>query len=143
MTKKLKLGTGVCLLPERETLMTAKVAASLDVFSGGRLLMGVGAGWLREETEAMGAKFGSRWKRTRETVEAMRVLWTEREASYEGEIVKFPAVRSEPKPIQKAGPPVLLRHRGAMTIESELGKGSTFDIYLPLATSAAALKQAS
>ena len=91
VTKKLKLGTGVCLLPERETLVTAKVAASLDVFSGGRLLMGVGAGWLREETEAMGANFGLRWKQTREAVEAMRLLWTQREASYQGEMIKFPA----------------------------------------------------
>jgi len=137
VTKKIKLGTGVCLLPERETLITAKVAASLDVFSGGRLLLGVGAGWLREETEAMGAKFGLRWKRTRETVEAMRVLWTEREASYHGEIVKFPAVRSEPKPIQKAGPPVLLGAHGPKALERV---ARTYDGWMPLVASAEELK---
>ncbi len=137
VTKKLKLGTGVCLLPERETLMTAKVAASLDVFSGGRLLMGVGAGWLREETEAMGANFGLRWKRTRETVEAMRLLWTQHEASYQGEIVKFPAVRSEPKPIQKAGPPVLLGAHGPKALERV---ARTYDGWMPLVASPEELK---
>jgi probable F420-dependent oxidoreductase len=137
VTKKIKLGTGVCLLPERETLITAKVAASLDHFSGGRLLLGVGAGWLREETEAMGAHFGSRWKRTRETVEAMRLLWTQREASYHGETVKFPAVRSEPKPIQKAGPPVLLGAHGPKALERV---ARTYDGWMPLVASAEELK---
>jgi probable F420-dependent oxidoreductase len=138
VTKKIKLGTGVCLLPERETLMTAKVAASLDVFSGGRFLMGVGAGWLREETEAMGANFGLRWKRTREAVEAMRLLWTRREASYQGEMVRFPAVRSEPKPVQKAGPPVLLGAHGPKALERV---ARTYDGWMPLVASAAELKE--
>ena len=75
-TKRLKLGTGICLIPERETLVTAKVAASLDLLSGGRFLFGIGAGWLREETEALGANFGTRWKRTRESIEAMKLLWS-------------------------------------------------------------------
>jgi probable F420-dependent oxidoreductase len=137
VTRKIKLGTGVCLLPERETLITAKVAASLDLFSGGRLLMGVGAGWLREETEAMGANFGLRWKRTRETVEAMRILWTRREASYQGEIVKFPALRSEPKPVQKAGPPVLLGAHGPKALERV---ARTYDGWMPLVASPEELK---
>jgi probable F420-dependent oxidoreductase len=137
VTKKLRLGTGVCLLPERETLVTAKVAASLDLFSGGRLLLGVGAGWLREETEAMGARFGTRWKRTREAVEAMRILWTRREPSYEGETVKFPAVRSEPKPIQKMGPPVLLGAHGPKALERV---ARTYDGWMPLVASADELK---
>lgn len=137
VTKKIKVGTGVCLLPERETLITAKVAASLDVFSGGRLLMGVGAGWLREETEAMGANFGSRWKRTRETVEALRVLWTQPEPSYQGDIIKFPAVRLEPKPIQKAGPPFLLGAHGPKALERV---ARTYDGWMPLIASAEELK---
>ncbi len=136
-TKSIKLGTGVCLLPERETLVTAKVAASLDLFSGGRLLLGVGAGWLREETEAMGANFGTRWKRTRETVEAMRILWTRREASYQGEIINFPAVRSEPKPIQKPCPPVLLGAHGPKALERV---ARTYDGWMPLVASAEELK---
>ena len=76
VTKRVKLGTGICLLPEREPILTAKVIASLDVISGGRVMLGVGAGWLREETEVMGTQFVKRWKRLRETTEAMRVLWT-------------------------------------------------------------------
>jgi len=73
-TRKIKLGTGICLLPEREPLITAKVTASLDLFSGGRLILGVGAGWLREETEVMGAQFGLRWKRTRGVKPPIRVI---------------------------------------------------------------------
>jgi probable F420-dependent oxidoreductase len=136
-TKKLRLGTGVCLLPERETLVTAKMVASLDLFSGGRLLLGVGAGWLREETEAMGANFGLRWKRTREAVEAMRILWTRREASYQGETIKFPTERSEPKPIQKMGPPVLLGAHGPKALERV---ARTYDGWMPLVASAEELK---
>src|SRR5215472_10330172 len=75
VTRRVKLGTGICLLPEREPIMTAKVIATLDVISGGRVVLGVGAGWLREETEALGTRFETRWKRLRETVEALRVLW--------------------------------------------------------------------
>jgi len=83
-TKRIRLGTGICLLPEREALITAKTIATLDLYSGGRVILGVGAGWLREETEAMGANFGNRWKRLRETTEAMRVAWTAAEPSYMG-----------------------------------------------------------
>jgi probable F420-dependent oxidoreductase len=129
VTKKIKLGTGICLLPEREPLITAKAVASLDLFSGGRVLLGVGAGWLREETEAMGANFGTRWKQTRETVEAMRLLWTQREASYEGAIVRFPAVRCEPKPIQKPHPPVILGAHGPKALERV---ARTYDGWMPL-----------
>jgi len=117
VTKRIKLATGICLLPERDPLVTAKVVASLDLYSGGRVILGVGAGWLREETEVMGTKFGLRWKRLRETVEAMRVLWTQTEASYEGELVRFPAVRCEPKPIQKPYPPVLLGAHGPKALQ--------------------------
>jgi probable F420-dependent oxidoreductase len=112
VTKRIKLGTGICLLPEREPLMTAKVIASLDVVSGGRVVLGVGGGWLKEETEAMGTQFGTRWRRLRETVEALRVLWTEAEPSYNGELVKFPPVRCDPKPIQKGGPRIMLGAHG-------------------------------
>ncbi|MGE0821466.1 MAG: LLM class F420-dependent oxidoreductase [Candidatus Binatia bacterium] len=108
VTKRIKLATGICLLPEREPLMTAKVIASLDRYSGGRVVLGVGAGWLREETEVMGAQFKTRWRRLRETAEAMRACWTQKEPSYQGELIQFPPVRCEPKPIQKSGPPILL-----------------------------------
>lgn len=138
VTKRIKLGTGICLLPEREPLITAKTVASLDLFSGGRVLLGVGAGWLREETEAMGANFGLRWKQTRETVEAMRLLWTQREASYEGEIVRFPAVRCEPKPLQKPHPPVILGAHGPKALERV---ARTYDGWMPLMDSPDELKR--
>jgi probable F420-dependent oxidoreductase len=111
-TTRLKLATGICLLPERQPLLTAKVVASLDYYSRGRVILGVGAGWLKEETEAMGTAFRSRWRRLRETVEALRVLWRESEATYEGELVRFPAVRCDPKPVQPGGPPILLGGHG-------------------------------
>jgi probable F420-dependent oxidoreductase len=117
VTTRLKLGTGVCLMPERDPIVTAKVVASLDLFSAGRVILGVGAGWLKEETEVFGGSFGTRWKRLRESVEAMRVLWTQREASYQGEMIRFPAVRSEPKPVQKPYPPVTLGAHGPNALE--------------------------
>jgi len=112
VTRRIRLGTGICLLPEREPLITAKTIASLDVLSGGRVVLGVGGGWLKEETEAMGTRFGLRWKRLRETVEALRILWTQPEPSYHGELVQFPPVRCDPKPVQKSGPPILLGAHG-------------------------------
>lgn len=129
VTTKIKLGTGICLLPEREPLMTAKVIASLDLYSGGRVIIGAGAGWLREETEIMGTKFGLRWRRMRETVEAMRVLWTKEEASYAGETVRFPAVRCDPKPVQKPYPPILLGAHGDKALERV---ARTYDGWYPL-----------
>lgn len=116
-TTRLKLVTSICLLPERETLVTAKVVASLDYYSGGRVILGVGAGWLKEETEIMGTPFRLRWQRLRETVEAMRVLWTQAEARYSGNLVQFPAVRCEPKPVQPGGPPILLGGHGPKALE--------------------------
>ena len=138
VTTKLKLATGVCLLPERSPLITAKAAASLDLLSGGRLILGVGAGWLREETEVMGAHFGQRWKRTRETVEAMRLLWSQPTAAYQGEIVHFPPVRCEPKPVQKPGPSVLLGAHGPKALERV---ARTYDGWMPLVASPEELHQ--
>ncbi|MEA2626245.1 MAG: hypothetical protein QOD06_2290 [Candidatus Binatota bacterium] len=131
-TTRLRLVTGICLLPEREPLITAKIVASLDQCSSGRVVLGVGAGWLREETEAMGTRFGTRWRRLRETVEAMRALWTEVEARYDGELVRFPAVRCEPKPVQPGGPPVLLGGHGEKVF-ARLAR--TFDGWCPIVES--------
>jgi probable F420-dependent oxidoreductase len=138
VTKRIKLATGICLLPEREPLITAKAVASLDLYSGGRVVLGVGAGWLREETEAMGAHFGSRWKRLRETVEAMRVLWSEPEPAYAGELVHFPAVRCEPKPLQKPYPPILLGGHGPKALERV---ARTYDGWMPLVPNPESLKR--
>lgn len=138
VTKRIKLCTGICLLPEREPIITAKAVASLDHYSGGRVVLGVGAGWLREETEAMGANFGSRWKRLRETVEAMRVLWSEAEPAYQGEIVHFPKVRFEPKPLQKPGPPILLGGHGPKVLARV---ARTYDGWMPLVPNPESLKR--
>lgn len=138
VTKTIKLGTGICLLPERDPLITAKVVASLDLYSGGRVLLGVGAGWLKEETEMMGTRFGLRWKRLRETVEAMRVLWTQAEASYEGDLVRFPAVRCEPKPVQQPCPPVLLGALGQKALERV---ARTYDGWYPFVPSLEAFQK--
>jgi alkanesulfonate monooxygenase SsuD/methylene tetrahydromethanopterin reductase-like flavin-dependent oxidoreductase (luciferase family) len=111
-------------------MVTAKVIASLDYYSGGRVILGIGAGWLKEETEIMGANFGSRWQRTREMTEAMRVLWTEENASYQGKHINFPPVRSEPKPVQAGGPPVLLGGHGEKSLQ-RIAK--IYDGWCPLA----------
>jgi alkanesulfonate monooxygenase SsuD/methylene tetrahydromethanopterin reductase-like flavin-dependent oxidoreductase (luciferase family) len=99
-TKKLKLATGICLVPEHNPLILAKQIGSLDNFSGGRFLFGIGAGWLREEAELLGADFPRRWTQSREYVAAMRELWTKGEASCDSKYVKFPAVRCFPQPAQ-------------------------------------------
>lgn len=129
-TRSIKLATGICLLPERETLVTAKAIASLDRCSGGRVLIGMGAGWLREESEILGVDFGTRWRRLREMSEAMRILWREEKPSYEGRHVRFPPVRSEPKPLQAGGPPLLLGGHG----EKALARvARSYDGWCPIA----------
>ncbi|HKA56821.1 MAG TPA: TIGR03619 family F420-dependent LLM class oxidoreductase, partial [Candidatus Binatia bacterium] len=136
-TTSLKLATGICLLPERNALMTAKVIATLDLYSGGRVILGVGAGWLREETEAMGANFRLRWKLLRETTEALRVCWTQPEPSYHGELVQFPPVYCDPKPVQKSGPPIFLGGHVPKALERV---ARTYDGWCPLANDPADYK---
>jgi probable F420-dependent oxidoreductase len=107
-TSRIKLGTAICLLPERNVIETAKVTASIDHYSKGRLILGVGAGWFREEAQLFGVDFARRWRHLREAVEALRVLWSGDDVSYTGEIVKFPSIKVGPKPVQKPAPPIWL-----------------------------------
>jgi probable F420-dependent oxidoreductase len=107
-TTKLRLGTGICLIPERDPIVTAKAVASLDKLSGGRFEFGIGGGWNVEEMENHGARYETRFKLMRERVLAMKALWTEDEAQYHGEMVDFDPVWSYPKPAQKPHPPILL-----------------------------------
>jgi probable F420-dependent oxidoreductase len=107
-TTSIKLGTGIVLVPERNPLLLAKEISTLDLFSGGRFLFGIGAGWLREETEIMGGDFDHRWTQTRESILAMKELWTKPAAEFHGKYYDFPLVRSFPKPAQKPHPPVVL-----------------------------------
>ena len=125
VTSRIRLGTGVCLVPEHNPLVLAKVVATLDHYSGGRFLFGIGAGWNKEETEIMGGDFEHRWTQTKEAVLAMKALWTEDEAEYHGEYYDFPAVRSYPKPAQKPHPPVILggMARNVLRRVAEYGDG--------------------
>ncbi|MBE12057.1 MAG: hypothetical protein CL744_00400 [Chloroflexi bacterium] len=107
-TTTLKLGTGVCLVTEHNPLDLAKQISTLDHYSGGRFIFGIGTGWFREESEIMGADFDHRWTQAREHVLAMKELWTKDAAEYHGRYVDFPQVRCEPKPAQKPHPPVML-----------------------------------
>ena len=108
VTTTLKLGTGITLIPERNPLLLAKEMATLDYFSGGRFLFGIGAGWNKEETEIMGGNFTHRWTQTREAIEAMKALWANEAAEYHGTYYDFPLVRSFPRPVQQPHPPIFL-----------------------------------
>jgi probable F420-dependent oxidoreductase len=107
-TRTLKIGTGVCLIIQRDTIQTAKLVASIDQVSGGRFLFGIGGGWNAEEIEAHGTVFATRMKKMREQVEAMKAIWTKSTAEYNGEIVKVPSMMTWPKPVQKPHPPIIL-----------------------------------
>ena len=108
VTKDIKLGTGITLVPERNPLLLAKEVAALDHYSGGRFIFGIGTGWLREETELMGGDFPHRWTQTREALDVMKKLWQEDEPEHHGKYFSFPPVRSYPKPAQKPYPPILI-----------------------------------
>jgi probable F420-dependent oxidoreductase len=128
MTSRIKLATGIVLVPERHPLLLAKEVSTLDLFSGGRLLLGIGAGWLKEETEMFGGDFAHRWTQTRESISAMKELWTKPEAEFHGKYYDFPAVKSNPKPAQKPHPPVLLGGAATNVLERVVAWG---DGWLP------------
>jgi probable F420-dependent oxidoreductase len=108
VTKRLKLGTGVCLVIQRDTIQTAKLVASLDQVSNGRFVFGIGGGWNAEEIENHGTVFATRFKKMREQIEAMKAIWTKETAEHHGEIVDFTPMMTWPKPVQKPHPPVIL-----------------------------------
>ncbi len=107
-TERIRVGTGVLLVPERNPLHLAKEIASLDSFSGGRFWFGIGAGWNREESQILGGDFDHRWTQVREAIAVMKACWTEDESEYHGKYYDFPPVRCFPKPAQKPYPPILL-----------------------------------
>jgi probable F420-dependent oxidoreductase len=122
-TERLKVGTGVCLIIERDPIVTAKEVATLDLISGGRFLFGVGAGWNREEMQNHGTDPGTRFRRMRESVEAMKAIWTEDEAEYHGRIIDFDPIWSWPKPVQKPHPPVLVGGLGEKVYDRVVAYG--------------------
>jgi len=112
VTKKLKVGTSVCLIPEHPPITLAKTVSCLDRVSNGRFLFGIGSGWNVEEMADHGVAFKDRWKVTRERVLAMREIWTKDVAEFHGQFVNFDPLWCWPKPVQAGGPPVLI---GAMS----------------------------
>ena len=112
VTKTLMLGTGICLVIERDPITLAKEVASLDHISRGRVLFGIGGGWNAEEMEHHGTPFAERWKILRERIAAMKAIWTQDEAEFHGKYVNFDKLWSYPKPVQKPHPPILMGGAG-------------------------------
>lgn len=108
VTRRIKLGSGICLVIERDPILLAKEVASLDVISGGRVILGIGGGWNAEEMENHGTDFKRRWRLLRERVLAMKEIWSKEKAEFHGEFVNFDPIWSWPKPVQPGGPPILL-----------------------------------
>jgi probable F420-dependent oxidoreductase len=129
-TQTLKLGTGICLVIERDPITLAKEVASLDFISGGRVLFGIGGGWNREEMEHHGTNPASRWRVLRERIEAMQEIWSKDEAEYHGEFVNFDPIWQWPKPAQKPHPPILVGGDGAHTLQRVVRYG---DGWMPVA----------
>jgi probable F420-dependent oxidoreductase len=127
-TTDLRVGTGICLVVERDPIATAKAVATLDFLSGGRFLFGVGAGWNLEEMQNHGTDPSRRFALMRERVEAMKAIWTDDEASYAGKFVGFDRIWAWPKPVQKPHPPVLIGGNGPRAIHRVLAYG---DEWLP------------
>lgn len=137
-TSTIKLGTGICLLIERDTLITAKSVASLDLLSGGRVLFGVGGGWNREEMENHGTEFDTRFQRLEEQMDALRKIWTEDEPEFHGRFVDFDPVWSYPKPVQDPHPPIILGGGTRYTRQRVVDHG---DGWLPIEISADAVRK--
>jgi probable F420-dependent oxidoreductase len=131
-TSNLRVGSGICLVIERDPITTAKEVASIDHLSGGRFEFGIGAGWNREEMSNHGTDPRTRMRLMRERVEAMKEIWAHDEASYKGEFVEFERIWSWPKPAQRPHPPVLIGGTGPTVIDRVLAFGDAwFPNYAP------------
>jgi probable F420-dependent oxidoreductase len=128
-TSRLKVGTGICLVIERDPITLAKEIATVDHLSGGRFLFGIGGGWNLEEMENHGTKPSLRWKILRERILAMKEIWTKDEAEYHGQFVDFDPIWSWPKPVQKPHPPILVGGDGPRTLERVVEYG---DEWMPI-----------
>jgi probable F420-dependent oxidoreductase len=131
VTKKILLGTGICLIPQRDPIVTAKCVASLDQLSGGRFLFGIGGGWNVDEMENHGAHYETRFNLLRERILAMKALWTQEEAAFHGQMVNFDPVWMYPKPTQRPHPPILLGGSTDYTVKRVV---EFCDGWLPIAT---------
>lgn len=122
-TSRIELGTSVIVLPYRNPLVLAKSVSSLDALSGGRVVLGVGSGWLKGEFEALGVDYARRGRMTDEYIEIMKELWTSDSPSYEGEYFSFTGIRFEPKPVRKPHPPVWVGGESRRSIERAVTHG--------------------
>jgi probable F420-dependent oxidoreductase len=132
-TSRIKLGTGIVLVPERNPILTAKQVATLDDACGGRFLFGIGAGWNPEESTILGGDFEHRWSQVKDYIAAMKALWRDEMSEYHGRYIEFPAVRCYPKPASKPHPPVLIgsvNNPRALKRVAEWGDG-----WIPVVTS--------
>jgi probable F420-dependent oxidoreductase len=129
VTDHLVLGTGVLILPQRSPVLCAKECATVDSLSGGRLQLGIGVGWLREEAEAVGTRFEDRGARTDEYIEAMRVLWRDPEPTFHGRFTSFDRAKCNPKPVQPGGVPI---HVGGHSAAATRRAGRLGDGWFPI-----------
>ena len=135
-TRRIRLATGILILPQRNPVVLAKTLATMDRLCGGRLLLGIGVGWVREEAEAVGVPFEERGRRTDEYIEAMRARWRTDRSTYQGEFVRFRDVVSRPKPVQPGGVPI---HVGGHSRAAARRAGRLGDGFYPLGVSGQAL----
>jgi probable F420-dependent oxidoreductase len=123
-TERLKLGTGIIILPQRNPLVLAKECASLDVLSRGRLILGVASGYLHQEFSALGVPFNTRGARTDEYIDAMRAIWTMEKPRFEGRTVRFANVDAQPRPVQKPTPPFVIGGQSAPAYRRAIERGN-------------------
>jgi probable F420-dependent oxidoreductase len=129
VTTRIKLATGICLLMERDTIVTAKEAATVDRLSNGRFIFGIGGGWNVEEAENHGTVWKTRFAKLKEQVAAVRKIWTEEEAEFHGRYVNFDKIWCHPKPVQPKGPPVVI---GGLTPHAMQRAADYCDGYIPI-----------
>jgi probable F420-dependent oxidoreductase len=123
-TQRVKLGTGIIILPQRNPLVLAKELASVDVLSNGRLIFGLGAGYLKAEFDALGARFDDRGARTDEYIDVLRALWTQEKPSFAGRTVRFSGIDAQPRPVQTPHPPIVVGGMSVSALERALARGN-------------------
>ncbi len=123
-TRRLRLATGIIILPQRNPLVLAKELASVDVLSGGRLIAGVAAGYLKQEFDALGAPFETRGARTDEFIDVLRTLWTEAKPVFDGPSVRFAGIDAQPRPVQKPHPPIVVGGTSPPALRRAVARGN-------------------